>query len=141
MCLRQSGGEGAGGVDLYWFQVQPSRKNPVADLIVVRFHIVRELRHCKGTYPSDPLSDPPPPTTSVYISLSYYRFTFISLFIHIFTLRSDPPSDPPCPIRRTLSHSCIHPPVHIQLSYDIYLYYFQNLLQSALEQGQYIFDS
>src|ERR1700675_2497527 len=36
---------GAGGADLYWFRVQPSRKNPVADLIVVRFHIVRELRH------------------------------------------------------------------------------------------------
>src|SRR6202795_3263587 len=43
--LRQSGGKGAGGADLYWFRVQPSRKNPVADLIVVRFHIVRELRH------------------------------------------------------------------------------------------------
>src|ERR1700675_2283783 len=53
---------------------------------------------CKGTYPSDP----PPPVTSVYISSSYYRFTFISLFILISTLRSDPPSDPPCPIRRTL---------------------------------------
>src|ERR1700675_996830 len=100
---------------------------------------------CKGTYPSDP-SDPPSPipsasATSVYTSSSYYRFTFISLFILILTLRLDPPSDPPCPIRRTLSHSCIHPPVYIQLSYDIYLYYFQNLLQPALEQGQYIFDS
>src|ERR1700675_4411169 len=94
-------------------------------------------RSCKGTYPSDP-SDPPPliPTasaTSVYISLSYYRLTFISLFILIFTLRSDPPSDPPCPIRRTLSCPYIHPPFYIHLSYDIYLYYFQNLLQPALE--------
>src|SRR6202795_2372996 len=43
--LRQSGGEGAGGVDLYWFRVQPSRENLVADLVVVRFHIVREFRH------------------------------------------------------------------------------------------------
>src|ERR1700675_502627 len=88
---------------------------------------------CKGTYPSDPPSDPPPPDTSVYISLSHYRFTFISLFILISILRSNPPPDPPCSVRRTLSHSCIHPPVYIQLSYDIYLYYFQNLLQPALE--------
>src|ERR1700675_3869036 len=35
--------------------------------------------------------------------------TNISLFIYISPLRSDPL----CPIRRTLSHSCIHPPVYI----------------------------
>src|ERR1700675_2658730 len=58
----------------------------------------RSRGSCKGTYPSDP----PPLATSVYISLSYYRFTFISLFILIFTLRSDPPSDPLGSIRRTL---------------------------------------
>ena len=55
-------------------------------------------QYCKGTYPSDP-SDPPSPipsasATSVYTSSSYYSFTFISLFILMFTLRSDPPSDP-----------------------------------------------
>ena len=73
---------------------------------------------CKGTYPSDP-SDPPSPipsasATSVYTSSSYYSFSFISLFIPILTIRSDPPSDPPGSIRRTLSHSYIHPPVYIQ---------------------------
>src|SRR6202795_330998 len=46
--------------------------------------------YCKGTYPSDP----PPPYTSVHIYLSYYHLTFISSFIYIFILRSDPPSDP-----------------------------------------------
>src|ERR1700675_3361319 len=92
-------------------------------------------RCCNGTY----LSDPPPPYTSIHISLSYYHLTFISSFILTFILRSDPPSDPPCSICRTLSYSHIHPPFHIHLSYDIYLYYFQNLLQPALEQGQYIF--
>src|ERR1700675_4108462 len=45
MRLRQSGGKGAGGADLYWFRVQPRGENLVTDLIVVRFHIVRELRH------------------------------------------------------------------------------------------------
>src|ERR1700675_2245860 len=98
---------------------------------------------CKGTYPSDP-SDPPSPIpsasdTSVYMFSSYYHFTTISVCICISILRSDPPSDPPCPFRRTLLYSYIHPPFHIHLSYNIYLYYFQNLLQPALEQGQYIF--
>src|ERR1700675_4266769 len=37
---------------------------------------------------------PPPPYTSIHISLSYYHLTFISLFIYIFILRSNPPSDP-----------------------------------------------
>src|ERR1700675_2008956 len=101
------------------------------------FDFVQEFCECKGTYPSDP-SDPPSPissasATSVYTASSYYSFTFISLFIPILTIRSDPPSDPPGSIRRTLSHSYIHPPLYIQLSYDIYLYYFQNLLQPALE--------
>src|ERR1700675_3867426 len=94
-----------------------------------------QSRQCKGTYPSDP----PPPDTSIYISYLIIVLLSFHLFILIFTLWSDPPSDPPGSICRTLSHSCIHPPVYIQLSYDIYLYYFQNLLQPALEQGQYIF--
>src|SRR6202795_5253685 len=76
---------------------------------------------------------PPPPIPSVYMFLSHYHLTTISSFIYISTLRPDPPSDPPCPIRRTLSCSYIHPPFYIHLSYDIYLYYFQNLLQPALE--------
>src|ERR1700675_4998564 len=99
-----------------------------------------QVADCKGTYPSDPPSDPPPPIPSVYMFLSHYHLTTISLFICISTLRSDPLSDPPCPLRRTLSCSYIHPPFYIHLLYDIYLYYFQNLLQPALEQGQYIFD-
>src|ERR1700675_623919 len=89
---------------------------------------------CKGTYPSDP---PSPITsasdTSVYMFSSYYHLTTISVCTCISTLWMDPPSDPPCPIRRTLLYSYVHPPVYIQLSYDIYLYYFQNLLQPALE--------
>src|ERR1700675_3721763 len=86
-------------------------------------------RRCKGTYPSDP-SDPPSPLPSasdtlriyVSISLSFNYHFIIYIYFH-----------PPCPIRRTLSCSYIHPPFYIHLSYDIYLYYFQNLLQPALE--------
>src|ERR1700675_1836422 len=95
---------------------------------------------CKGTYPSDP--PPPIPSgsaTSVYTSYLIIILLSFHLFILTFTLRSDPPLDPPCPIHRTLLYSYIHPPFYIHLSYDIYLYYFQNLLQLALEQGQYIF--
>src|SRR6202795_5374250 len=38
---------------------------------------------CISTLRSDPPLDPPPLDTSVYISLSYYRFTFIS-FVHTY---------------------------------------------------------
>src|SRR6202795_1746626 len=43
--LRQSGGKGAGGPDFYRFRVQPGREDPISDLVVVRFHIVREVWH------------------------------------------------------------------------------------------------
>src|ERR1700675_466103 len=115
----------------------------------VRGLTLRTLRTLRLRYP-------PPPIPSVYMFLSHYHLTTISLFIYISTLRSDPPSDPPCLLRqtlrvssvgpsvsppsdppcllrRTLSCSYIHPPFYIHLSYDIYLYYFQNLLQPALE--------
>src|SRR6202795_90926 len=49
-----------------------------------------DIYHCKGTYPSDP----PPLIPSVYMFLSHYHLTTISLFICISILRSDPPSDP-----------------------------------------------
>src|ERR1700675_1797591 len=125
-----------------YIQPQPRQQDGTRSVYTSLSSFLKPTGTFKGTYPSAP--PPPIPSasaTSIYISLSYYRLTFISLFILIFTLRSDPPLDPPGSIRRTLSHSCIHPPVYIQLSYDIYLYYFQNLLQPALEQGQYIFGS
>src|SRR6202795_4416532 len=58
----------------------------------------RYFTSCKGTYPLDP-SDPPPPIpspsdTSVYMFSSHSHLTTISLFIHTFILRLDPPSDP-----------------------------------------------
>src|ERR1700675_1597189 len=75
------------------------------------------LRFCKGTYPSDPLSDPPPPATSVLLLILlsfYFHFTCSYLLspsgrILRRTLRVlsigpsvSYPSDPPCPIHRTL---------------------------------------
>src|ERR1700675_3279699 len=67
---------------------------------------------CKGTYPSDPL--PPIPSASansVYMFSPYYHLTTISVCICISTLRSDPPSDPPCPIHRTLRVLSVGPSV------------------------------
>src|SRR6202795_1281372 len=49
---------------------------------------------CKRTYPpipSDTLCLRVPPDMYLYL---FYHFSFISLFILMFTLRSDPPSDP-----------------------------------------------
>src|SRR6202795_620956 len=45
VCLRQSGGEGAGGTDLDWFRVQPCCENPISNLVVVRFHIGSKVWH------------------------------------------------------------------------------------------------
>src|ERR1700675_3669253 len=94
--------------------------------ICVRGLTRRTLRTLRLRYPPPPL---PPYILLIFILV----FLSFHLFILILIIRSDPPSDPPGSIRRTLSHSYIHPPLYIQLSYDIYLYYFQNLLQPALE--------
>src|SRR6202795_4380106 len=57
----------------------------------------------------------PPPPLPPYILLHLITVLLsFHLFILILTLRSDPPSDPPGSLRRTLSHSYIHPPVYIQ---------------------------
>src|ERR1700675_4064353 len=94
--------------------------------MVVRGLTRRTLRTLRLRYPPPPL----PPYILLHLIIVLFSF---HLFILILIIRSDPPSDPPGSIRRTLSHSYIHPPLYIQLSYDIYLYYFQNLLQPALE--------
>src|SRR6202795_3657947 len=102
-----------------------------------RRRCVRGLTH--RTLRVHPPCYPPcyPPFT---LRVLYLYLTIVLLSFHVHKWFHPPCSPSVFTLRVTLRFSpsgriytFVYPPVYIQLSYDIYLYYFPNLLQPALE--------